>query len=270
MTESLADLEQFLEQIIPSLPSCTKRSLYAQYCSACGKKARTSQKGSVTLVDLEPFRGKRKHSLQWSTFQRHFTKLEERQRLLVDKERKRLLLEKERRKVLQKEQRILAEEGRLQREQQRQEEEDRYRHLEQLILVTEERLHKEKQRRAEEDFEELELRGRVRKEQLKQRTEIGRQRCANMILPLTQSEEERVTIALCAEGVTVVRGPTRSQVSQMSMATLKFGEWLGDEVCNYMSQLILEQEEVMCDDNPAMTIHQQRGHFVSSLFFIQR
>jgi hypothetical protein len=82
--------------------------------------------------------------------------------------------------------------------------------------------------------------GRVREEQLKRRTEIGRQRCANMILPLTQLEEERVTIALFAEGVTVVRGPTPCQASQISMAALKYGECLGDEVCNYMFQLLLE------------------------------
>jgi hypothetical protein len=45
-----------------------------------------------------------------------------------------------------------------------------------------------------------------------------------MILPLTQSGEERVAIALCAEVVTVLRGLTRCQVSQISMATLEYGE----------------------------------------------
>ena len=173
------------------------------------------------------------YCLQGSTFQKQCTKLEERQ----------ILGEKQRLQVVRNKQLKLVEEGRLDKEQQRREVEEGYLHLEQLILAKEKRL-------LEEDLEELRLEELRRLEDEERLQQKAGQRCANMIIALTQGEETQVRDALYAEGETVVNGQIHGSVSQQSIATLKDGVWLGDEVCNYMLQLILKREEVMCGENP--------------------
>jgi hypothetical protein len=124
----------------------------------------------------------------------------------------------------------------------RQDEEARYRDLEQQIQADKERFHKEEQERC---------------------TEIARQRCTNMMIPLTQREEILVQNALDAEGKTV-RGLTGCKhMLQSSMLSLKDGEWLGDEICSYMLKLLLEREQVMCNDNPT----KKRSSFHPSFFY---
>jgi Ulp1 family protease len=47
------------------------------------------------------------------------------------------------------------------------------------------------------------------------------------------------------------------------MLSLKDGEWLGDEICSYMLKLLLEREQVMCNDNPT----KKRSSFHPSFFY---
>jgi hypothetical protein len=125
----------------------------------------------------------------------------------------------------------------------RQEAEDVYCQLERQILADKMRLHKEEQRRC---------------------TEIAKQRCANMKIPLTQEEEELVQIALNAEGELYVRGLIGGrQMHQVSLVTLKDGTWINDDICTYMLKLLLEREEVMCIGNPT----KKRSFWFEPFFF---
>ena len=118
-----------------------------------------------------------------------------------------------------------------------------------------------KRRREEQDRVERERQEREAAE----RIAVSRVRCAELVQPLSQDEEDLVQRCLYGVGEPgdILARDHPNVVIRSSMETLRRGEWLDDEVINYFLKSCLRmRDEGLCQSSPA----RKRSHFFNSFF----